>query len=227
MVWALYRTFCCTLKKVKKGCLGYILIFFIRYNSTSKPINYDDQELICLTDIIRRLFTNNTVRIIASTPSFFDLLNEICTLTTNCLVKIVENSSTQEDDSLNMIALEELLGMWSSLISKSLLFDHDNQQPSTQSLISLLSEFGTTLFKRYVDARLNLVRFSVLNEMTEEFEGDGFKDADIYEDQLLNVAVLARLDPASATGLLNGLLKERLATLSVAYGQPQSQTDCN
>ncbi len=88
---------------------------------------FDEQVLVCITEVIRRIFSNYRLVVLASCPEFFVFLDQISVLTTNCLGRIVQNASTQEDDSAIMIALDELLEMWASLGKCSFLTPCSNK----------------------------------------------------------------------------------------------------
>lgn len=74
------------------------------------------------------------------------------------------------------------------------------------SLLQFFHSISYKIVEKYIDARLDLAKYSVMDEE----EGDGFQDWDTYGDQLIAITALARLDPRNTLHRLQSLLHDRV-----------------
>lgn len=75
--------------------------------------------------------------------------------------------------------------------------------------LGVLRNVASNLFQRYIDTRLQIAQNDIEQEI---YAGDG-KDYELYSDQLVSLASLARLDPQRNLAKLHELLMDRLGRL--------------
>ncbi|KAJ3089378.1 Exportin-4 [Quaeritorhiza haematococci] len=181
-------------------------------------------ELLGIAQISRRILSNFKLPVSAIVPGFFPFLSEAANLTVSCLKK----SNEEEDETWVMEACDEMLDTWAGLVMDTQIFIEDQSLSGRQqlgatpgadvdvaSLMSFLEGLGYRIFETYVDVTLERAKAEA--ESVEEIEDGGFKDQEVYADQLLYISTLARIDPVKSLGRLQQLLDDRFKRLHEVF----------
>jgi hypothetical protein len=103
---------------LKRAFVGHFVGHFVEmitsYLSSMQPLD-DDPELIGITDILRRLFSNYKLGLLHSLPSFLPLMKGMSDLTTACIRFFGSSSTDQEDTTSIVTAMDELLDTWARM----------------------------------------------------------------------------------------------------------------
>ncbi|KAI9103836.1 armadillo-type protein [Phlyctochytrium arcticum] len=201
----------------QRAFVGHILKGYLKMLSTFLATNVFDPdndsitELVGVTAMAKRILQNFRLNIIATSPDFLPFLNELGKLTITCW----SNSMGGLDDGIE--AADELLDLWAGLVEQIEEFvAHQaalrttgpaNLEFDFQTLMTFVTGVTCHVFDSYVDAKLKFAEYSVDDEV------DGLKDEYMFEDQLLAVAVIGRVNPAKSIGKLQNLVKDRYAQI--------------
>ncbi|KAF9975838.1 Exportin-4 [Actinomortierella ambigua] len=170
--------------------------------------DYTD-NLIAITEMIRQLLSYHSIQTLCSVEDTFGFLNQVAQLTVHCLS---EASKLPEESESVMDAFDQLLVSWVKLVYDSQAGLTDRNSHAAQHASRLLHFFhgvSYNIVDKYIDTRLELAQFIVA--MDEE--DDGFPDWETYNDQLVSIAALARLDSHRTLLRLQTLLHERIEGL--------------
>ncbi|KAI9234057.1 MAG: armadillo-type protein [Podila humilis] len=168
--------------------------------------DYTD-NMIAITEMIRQLLSYHPIHTIYAVPEKFEFLNQVAGLTIHCLD---ESAKMPEESESIMGAFDELLVTWVKLVqdSQNTILENNSTErvAAATSLLQFFHSISYRIVEKYIDTRLELAKFSVMDEE----EGDGFQDWDTYGDQLIAITALARLDPQNTLHRLQNLLHGRV-----------------
>lgn len=140
--------------------------------------------------------------ILAKAP--VSVFQKMAQLTLLCITHKAEDI----EDGWFLDAGDELLSMWSLFVSELLQYTQDElAQMNAQSLLHLISQVCSEIVGAFINAKV-IVPPSESDDEFDEME----KDVDIYEEQLINIASLARFQPLTIQTLLS-VLDEKHHTL--------------
>ncbi|KAG0038020.1 Exportin-4 [Podila clonocystis] len=165
------------------------------------------ENMIAITEMIRQLLSYHPIHTIYAVPEKFEFLNQVAGLTIHCLN---ESAKMPEESESIMGAFDELLVTWVKLVqdSQNTLLENNSTErvAAATSLLQFFHSISYKIVEKYIDARLDLAKYSIMDEE----EGDGFQDWDTYGDQLIAITALARLDPRNTLHRLQSLLHDRV-----------------
>ncbi|KAL1917900.1 uncharacterized protein VTP21DRAFT_3734 [Calcarisporiella thermophila] len=160
--------------------------------------------LLGVTQMIRQLLDVMPLDILCTVSIFGQFVNDSAALTTKCLNETVQESG----DSYYTEAFGELLETWVKLVDQ--VMNPATSSPEINHFAHLLWNIALHVFVVYVDTRLERAKLFADDEEDESGNQGGYKDVETYGDQLLGIAILARMVPEKALQHLYGLLQERI-----------------
>ncbi|KAJ3287085.1 Exportin-4 [Borealophlyctis nickersoniae] len=198
----------------QKAYVGHLLqgwLKMLAYYQNTDP--YDGEvesgaELVGIVGIARQILQTFDLAILGALPEFLHFLNELGKLTDTNYRNFVNN-----EDEFTTEAADLLLEVWASLVQQTECFmeEYMATPPPPEfdfaSYISFLTGLAYHIFETYTGVRLKLT------ESDEDFEDGGFKDQELYADQLIYVATLARMNAAKSISGLQALLDDRFLRL--------------
>ncbi|KAF9166321.1 Exportin-4 [Actinomortierella ambigua] len=193
---------------VMKGLLELIATVAALSSDECLQADYTD-NLISITEMIRQLLSYHSIQMMCSVEDTFGFLSQVAQLTVHCLS---EASKLPEESESVMDAFDQLLVTWVKLVHDAQAGLTDRNSHAAQHASRLLHFFhgvSYNIVEKYIDTRLELAQFIV----TMDEEDDGFADWETYNDQLISIAALARLDPHRTLIRLQTLLHERIEGL--------------
>ncbi|KAG0234033.1 Exportin-4 [Actinomortierella wolfii] len=193
---------------VMKGLLELIATVAALSSDECLQADYTD-HLIAITEMIRQLLSYHSIQMLCSVEETFGFLSQVAQLTVHCLS---EASKLPEESESVMDAFDQLLITWVRLVqdSQAALTDHNSHAVEYATrLLHFFHGVSYNIVEKYIDTRLELAQFIV----TMDEEDDGFADWETYNDQLIAIAALARLDPHRTLLRLQTLLHERIEGL--------------
>ena len=204
-------------------------IVFLQQQSASNSVgatSTDDvgEKLLDAAQIGKNLLNYFKITVFISVSSSHVLLGELAKLTILCLNGAAMDADDL-DDSWRMQTAEELLAMWSVLVTeleflssedKAALQETDGSNSNNLvNVLQLLSIASFNIFEGYTNARLEIAK-----QTAEQDEDDISKDQDLYEDQLTYIGILARIEGYKSLTYLNVLLMERHQKLAEVFANP-------
>ncbi|ORY03726.1 hypothetical protein K493DRAFT_311626 [Basidiobolus meristosporus CBS 931.73] len=168
-------------------------------------------------EMINRLVDTVKLAVLCQMSEFFQYMTEIGKLTSTCL----QHAATEVDDTWNMEAFDQLLEMWVTLVSKATdPYQSDAEPLKSSGFIPFLTNASSHVVEAYVQVRLEIAK-----QFIEDFDEDdgNFKDQDMYADQLIGVATLARMNPKQSIEALDGLLRQKFDLLRSHYQSSHAQ----
>ncbi|TPX65919.1 hypothetical protein SpCBS45565_g04813 [Spizellomyces sp. 'palustris'] len=235
----------------QRGYVAHFLKAFLkplsRFLSTTTfdPDSGYGPELIGITSMAKRVLQNFPLTVTGAVPEFLPFLNELGKLTVTC-----SRNTVGDSEEFCTEAADELLDLWaglskdrtqvadseSSFRSVSCISlvrqieDYMHEQTALRTtgatpgltfdlatLMTFLTSVAYHVFDTYVDSRLELAKLSVEDEV------DNMKDEYLYEDQLLAVALIGRVEPGKSIAKLQQLITDRMARLHEAFAGNQEQ----
>ena len=186
---------------------GYSTHYAQYLNTVLEALTVDNIEcydkLYSVADIGKRLLRLNSpilVRV-GAFPAVIGLLGHIT------LVCLKFNYEKDVDEWFHE-PFENLLFMWAGLVEDLQTQD----QETSNSLLKLIPGIFAEISSVYIDVKLHVV--SIEEDEAMELE----KDSELFEDQLINIALLARVNPVGVLSklysILDGLKAELLAIFS-------------
>ncbi|KAI9022740.1 armadillo-type protein [Phycomyces nitens] len=170
----------------------------------------------------RRLLENIPVNILCTLPDFFQFLNAIGRLTVVCL----RGTVTDVEEGWLSEASDECLETWVRL-ADVVQPGHGEQSLGTipgmskidsENLSNYMKTVAYQVVETYIDARLESSILAMNDDEEEDEIDNGFKDWDVYADQLTCIGTLGRLHPHQCIlrlQLLLGSCFDRLKTYFV------------
>ncbi|KAI7868961.1 armadillo-type protein [Spinellus fusiger] len=156
--------------------------------------------LLSVIQMARRLIENTPIAVICQQPRFFQLLKDLGDLTLICL----RGSGIEDGECWLVEAGDECLEIWVRL---SEVAEARGTEENTYGMSPMESEqfgyymksFAPQMVGAYVDAHLDKVNASLSygdedEDEIEEGMGNGFRDWEMYTDQLSCIGMLARLN---------------------------------
>ncbi|RHZ64065.1 hypothetical protein Glove_326g37 [Diversispora epigaea] len=184
-------------------------------------------DLLSISQMTRRLLCTISLPILCKVPEISTFLHEVAQLSATCLresVMIKDNYGYFIEDSFSTWSLEafdELLIIWVKLVQEVQSYQRPShieiphhQSTFNQGFIAFLGEASYHIAATYIDTRLEIAKYSTNDE---EEESNNFKDWDTYGDQLVSIAILARMVGQRVLEKLQILLHERLTQLKAFF----------
>lgn len=184
------------------------------YPLVAKNTDPDDLGSIALAlaTIIRRFFSVYKISMLHDLPGFLPFLEQAGALSEATLHGMLEPT----DDPFFEDAFEDLLCAWSALVTETLALHNPNPLNANNApafdaagFLSVLRNVSGNLFARYLETRLQIVQ----NNIEDDIYESEVKDYIMYNDQLLMLSQLARLDAQRNIAKLHGVLVDRLERL--------------
>jgi hypothetical protein len=204
--------------------LNYIACFDEYVRSLQPSLQTDrlvdlGDKIFAVASIGKHIF-KLSLDILSQTPITSQLMERIANLTVVC----IKHPSQDLDDSWLLDAGDELLYMWSLFVNG--LQEHSEKEiesmmahPQVSTILGLLSVICTQLVSVYIEAKV-LQSPSEHDDDFDEME----KDVDVYEDQLINIATLARLRPSDVLANMKQVLQEKHKQLLSHLQQASDET---
>ncbi|CAG8460237.1 11248_t:CDS:10 [Acaulospora morrowiae] len=179
-------------------------------------------SLLGISQMTRRLLCTISLPTLCKVPDFSNFLHEIAQLSATCLREsaMVKDGYGYliEDSTWSLEAFDEFLAVWVKLAQDAQSYQslHEHQQsPSFNpaGFIAFLGEASYHIAATYIDTRLEMARCS----SDDDEEANNFKDWVTYEDQLISIAILARMVGQRVLDKLQVLLHERAAQLRAFF----------
>jgi hypothetical protein len=182
----------------------YLTNYFVLFEIHIKNIHVDDQfanEKIYECSQIGKNLLKAPVDVLQAIPNFCLVLKLLADLTKIC-IKLDDYDE----------CLDEYLIMW-SLFTEVVQQSTDNRQkPGFVEMIEMLNYVSLEVVNVYVESKITI--------REEDDDDDYGKDVEVYEDQLLNIATLARLKPDQTLRKLLAILNEKYSQLGFYFQQP-------
>jgi hypothetical protein len=185
-------------------------------HQSPKKDEWDDSELLGITQITKRILRNHSVLMLAQLPGFLNFLQELGNLS----LRVISFCSAEEDDPF-IEAQEDFLDIWSSLILDLEVLQMERMAskiPITEfslpDFLAFCQQLTVALFKEYT---VYILRFAEAHAMDDEEDEHGFKDYDLFMDPLTNAAIMARVSPLNNLNLLLELLTQRIQLLEQLF----------
>ncbi|KAF7720629.1 Exportin-4, partial [Apophysomyces ossiformis] len=189
-------------------------------------LNEQGPQLLGAIQMVRRLLENVPLTILCSVHDFFQFLNEVARLTISCIRATVGDL----DEGWISEACNECLDAWVILADEiQPAYGGESQMKSklSQSEADQLTQYMKTvayqIVEIYIATRLEQANLILEEEEEDEIES-GFKDWDVYGDQLTCVGTMGRLNPHQSLLYLQRILHEQFERLK-AYFTDISRTD--
>ncbi|KAJ3151890.1 Exportin-4 [Geranomyces michiganensis] len=186
-------------------------------------------ELVCVTSMATKVIQTYRLRIIAAVPEFLPFLNELGKLNIVCYTikgddeEFWETGAHEEGD--------ELLDLWAQLIEQTEEYaeelaalqttGHHQPEFDLPQLNQFLTVVSYHIFETYVNMRLEAAKHSI----DDEDLGEEMTDDYMYEEQLVAVGIIARMDPEKCLGKLQQLINDRLAHVQAIFNGSNRQTN--
>jgi hypothetical protein len=170
-----------------------------------------------LAEIGKKLLKTD-LNIIAHIPAILEMQRVLGSITIAMLKCYIE---VPEDDWYVEVG-DELLMMFSTLAESFQYFSPAEIQlmmndSNVREFISLLNGVAAEISTFYVDVRTH----TAVSDSEEDFDE---KDAILFEDQLISIAMLARLNPEPVLKKLLECLNEKRAQLALILMNPSNET---
>ncbi|CAO3661292.1 unnamed protein product [Umbelopsis ramanniana] len=183
-------------------------------STDAQSIEEQGPQILGVIQVARRLIENLPVLLLSQQGEFYLFLNDIAKLTTVCLRGTVEDV----DQGWISEAFDECLATWVSLVvnlqqaeEDSRNNNNENERKEIEKLSQFLKTFSFTIVQSYIDTRIEMASSSIEDD-DEELDG-GMKDRELYADQLISIATLARLDPCQSLHQLQYVATEQFTIL--------------
>ncbi|KAJ3156024.1 Exportin-4 [Geranomyces variabilis] len=220
---------------VQRSYIGRLLQNYLKLVEgfmASDPFNSVSEcsdELVCITSMATKIVQTYRLRVIAAVPEFLPFLNELGKLNIACYAikgedeEFWETGAHEEGD--------ELLDLWAQLIEQT--EDYAEEQAALRSTghhqqdfdLPQLNQFLTVvayhIFETYVNMRLEAAKHSI----DDEDLGEEMTDDYMYEEQLVAVGIIARMDPEKCLSKLQQLVNDRLAHVQAIFNGTNPQTN--
>ncbi|TPX53736.1 hypothetical protein PhCBS80983_g06195 [Powellomyces hirtus] len=185
------------------------------------------EELTCITTMSTKIIQTYRLRVLAAVPELLPFLNELGKLNIACY-----QSGTGDGDFYETGAHEEgdeLLDLWARLVEQ--IEEYTEEQNALRStgvhtqdfdlpgLMKFLTMVAFHVFETYVDMRLEAAKHSV----DDDSDGDEIKDDYMYEEQLIAIGIIARLDSAKCLNKLQLLISDRVGRIRETFAGRESQ----
>ncbi|KAI8995949.1 armadillo-type protein [Gaertneriomyces semiglobifer] len=183
-----------------------------------------DDDLATLIDIPHRLISNHPIPTIISCPSAiqaFSLTSNLSLMTYSYIIKQGEDVLGEEVGELMLDMWSRLVVGWTEWIDERKALETTGVQKDDgvsaqkfQEFMTFLSAVCEKVFEGFVEMRLTVANA----EEEEEDHGspEEMKDVFLYEDQLTEAAILARVSPEKALSMLEKHVIHRLAWIEKA-----------
>ncbi|KAJ3048667.1 Exportin-4 [Rhizophlyctis rosea] len=177
--------------------------------------DFDSGDEFCgIVEIAARLLLTNSIPVLGQVPECLPTLEVVARLTDECF-----RDNLAENDEYTTVAIGTLLQLWADLVGDTEQYLEDlpatNASPEfdLNAYMSFLAKASIHIFDIYMDVRLQLAALQV----DEEVEEGEFSDMELYGDQLIYVATLARLDPTNSLKKLQVLLHDLYSKLQAVF----------
>lgn len=184
----------------------YLTNYFVLFETHIKCIHADDQfanEKVYECSQIGKNLLKAPIDVLQAIPNFCQVLKLLADLTKMCI-------NLEEYDE----CLDEYLIMW-SLFAELVQQSMDNRQkPGFAEMMEMLNYVCLEVVNVYVESKLSI------KEDNYSDDDDYGKDVEVYEDQLLNIATLARLKPVQILSKLLAIMNEKYSQLGYYFQQP-------
>ncbi|KAI8897703.1 armadillo-type protein [Globomyces pollinis-pini] len=203
------------------GFKVYLSNVFQAISTSNSPIDMAD-KIFGLSQIAKQLFRRTSFKLLCSIPDILCVLRDLGSVAILCLKLKPEN----EDDTWFLDATDDMLLMWASFVEKLEAFSAIEIQemlsnPEISAVMTLIAQVSSEISKIYIDTHVLLIPIKPDDEDSFEYEQ---KDLDICSDQLLNIGVLARVQPTDILIQLINLINEKHQQLKNLLAIP-SNTD--
>ncbi|ORZ30307.1 armadillo-type protein [Catenaria anguillulae PL171] len=153
--------------------------------------------------VLRRLHHHFALDTVLSHVSGLDMfLLSVAQATTGTLAG---SRRSEEERTWLEEASSELLGMWSRLLSEAARLQRSNKSLHPD-FVSKLSEVASSIAEAFLRNKMSTQEAAESDDDEEDFVG--LKDWDIYEDELLDYAVIARFNATMHANVLATLLAQ-------------------
>ncbi|KAH8550240.1 armadillo-type protein [Umbelopsis sp. PMI_123] len=180
----------------------------------AQSIEEQGPQILGVIQVARRLIENLPVLLLSQQGDFYLLLNDIAKLTSICLRGTVEDV----DQGWISEAFDECLATWVSLVvnlqsleESSRNGNNEIERQEIEKLSQFIKTFSFTIVQNFIDTRIEMAS-STTQDDDEEVDG-GMKDRELYADQLISIATLARLDPSQGLHQLQYFATEQFNIL--------------
>lgn len=232
------------------GRLGELVGRLVTSPSFDPDSDDTGATLTGIADITKRLLSTHPLTLLAALPSFTPFMNQVCTITVNCLNHIsqagndIANAGFDIGGTGGMLdtagcsgeTVDVLMDAWTLVameveeIERAGLGSTHDAVTATHlnSLKTMLKHAaGALIFPAFIHAKMAMVSRRAMDLVVEVETGGGGGDGDeddcgdanedrfICEDQLLYLAVVGRLDAATALNVLARLLAERFERIKL------------
>ncbi|CAG8506555.1 3260_t:CDS:10, partial [Acaulospora colombiana] len=179
-------------------------------------------SLLGISQMTRRLLCTIPLPTLCSVPEFQNFLHEIAQLTATCLRESATVKDGYgylvEDSTWSLEAFDEFLAVWVKLAQEAQSYQNQYENQTMSSFnpavfMAFLGEASYHITATYIDTRMEMAGCS--NDEDEEI--NNFKDWITYEDQLISIAILARIVGQRVLDKLQVLLHERAAQLRAFF----------
>ncbi|KAJ3014551.1 Exportin-4 [Thoreauomyces humboldtii] len=205
--------------------LRNFLKFIVHFVATTPFDSQTDfePELVGITSMSTKIISTYRLRVIAAVPEFTHFLNELAKLTITCYKSNADAGEdwvvwTQEEG-------DQLLDIWARLIEQMEEYSEEQaalvttgqqtQHFDFEGLSKFLAMAAFHIFETYVDTRLEAAQ----QEVDDVTDNDSIKDDFVYEDQLIAVGIIARLDTARCIAKLQNLIADRLSRIQKLFNE--------
>ncbi|KAI9593610.1 armadillo-type protein [Syncephalis fuscata] len=216
--------------------LGYASVMMRGYEKLiaiqpSIPKQHDSHGpyLLGLCQMMQRLVSTTSVTVLCDVEGFYRTMSETAKLTVQCL----RDTVNETEDSWNMEAFDELLNLWIKLSGNTYLplvaeekleaGTVEHYREDRIALTKFIESVCQHVVDTYLETRLEAAKHAMKEE--EEEEDSGFNDQDVFGDQLMGIARLARLIPHYALSNIHRLLADRMSRLAPFLESASSSED--
>ncbi|KAI9344395.1 armadillo-type protein [Obelidium mucronatum] len=178
-------------------------------------------ELIALSDIIKRLLSTHPVNSMRQIPQFFNFMSTVVhyTLFSIDCMKLAVSVLSDGEDCAGMVATDVMLEMWASFVDQSntIMQMASPEDTFANTLAGFLRSLALPIFTSHLEMRLALATKQVVDDALEEEDVMGLDDDVAYADQLDHLTVIARWDIVGCCGLLKSLLEGEVGKVDALF----------
>ncbi|KAI8050978.1 armadillo-type protein [Syncephalis plumigaleata] len=198
----------------------------------SIPKHHDSHGpyLLGLCQMMQRLVSKVSVTLLCEIEGFYRTMSEAAKLTVQCL----RDTVSETENGWNTEAFDELLNMWIRLSSSTYLplINEEKLESGTVAnyredriaLTKFLESVCQHVIDTYLETRMEAAKYA-MDDNDSDDEDSGFKDQDVFGDQLVGIARLARLVPHYSLTAIHRLLSDRMSRLAPFLESATSSED--
>ncbi|TPX40027.1 hypothetical protein SeLEV6574_g06845 [Synchytrium endobioticum] len=168
-------------------------------------------ELRGCVQMAKRLLMRFSIPVLASSPDFVRFLEDLASLTQLCLTHTAPNT----DNTWYSESADELLETWAAFVLDA------QQMTGIATFTHFLQNQSSSIFTTFVDCKMATARLVAKEEKDIHEDDFGLKDREMYSDQLISVATLARNSARQSIWKIMAELTTRLDWMRNMQAMPQ------